>query len=64
MLDPTVFAEIVATAAEKLVAPGHEAPGTVILREEGGYVVVLGLTRATQYCARIGNRKVRHSSRR
>ena len=40
VLDPAEFADILAVPGRRLVAPGHETPGTAILRQGAGYLVV------------------------
>jgi len=39
-LYPAVFGEIAAIRGARLVAPGHETPGTEIVREGRGYLAV------------------------
>jgi hypothetical protein len=39
-LHPAVFREIVAISGARVVAPGHETPGSEIVREGRGYRVV------------------------
>ena len=40
VLDPAEFADILAVPGRRLVAPSHETPGTAILRQGAGYLVV------------------------
>src|SRR5207237_21311 len=40
VLEPAEFADVLAVPGNRLVAPGHETPGTEIVRRGRGYLVV------------------------